>query len=81
MLIEKKLPNGYIRIAQKILLTTLDNIAQKDPNYSGLHLLVIEPKFPLGKIFLDHRPVTREDLTKFLRWEMPDDWYKSCQLA
>lgn len=43
----------------------------KDPTYKGMHLLQFENTSPEdGKIVLDHKEITKEQLIKFLKFEV-----------
>lgn len=71
MLLEEKRFMSDVRRWQKELFVLVDKgcrLLMK--HYKGFHLLVFEKTNPEdGKIFLDRKEVTKEDLIKFLRFE------------
>jgi len=70
MLVEEKRYNSKPNFAQHNLFKIIHKVACNDSNYRGMHLLVFENTSPDdGKIFLDKKEITRDELIKFLRFE------------
>jgi hypothetical protein len=69
MLIEEKRYYGYPKDWQWYIFLKLDKLSQQDIHYHGLHLLVFENTSPDdGKIWLDKKLITREELLNFLKF-------------
>lgn len=70
MLIEEKRFGHQPAPWQQKIFTLLDNYAKNDPKYKGFHLLVFEKTSPEdGRIILNHKVISPEQLIKFLRFE------------
>lgn len=70
MLIEEKRHNSHPKLWQKQLFELIDWCAKKHPRYKGFHIIQFENTSPDdGKITLDEKEVTKEQLVKFLRFE------------
>jgi hypothetical protein len=70
MLVEEKRHGSEIRFAQKIAFDILDRVCQEDPQYHGFHVLIFENTSPEdGKIFLDGKEITVDDLLVFLQFQ------------
>jgi hypothetical protein len=70
MLIEEKRYNTPIKLWQENLFKALDKILTGSKGYRGWHLLKFENTNPEdGKIWLDHKLVTKDELLIFLRME------------
>lgn len=77
MFIEEKRYKSKVTYAQRESFVFLDNVLQCHPKYHGFHILQFENTSPEdGKIFLDHKEITKEELIKFLRFEMESCWLK-----
>jgi hypothetical protein len=71
MLIEEKRYNSKPSKPQHNLFQIINKAAWNDPNYKGMHLLVFENTSPDdGKIFLDKQEITKEELIKFLKFQL-----------
>jgi hypothetical protein len=70
MLIEEKRYGTQVKFPQSELLKILDKVSQNDSMYKGLFVIVFENTSPDdGKIWIDGKEVTKEDLLKFLQFD------------
>lgn len=70
MLIEEKRYNSEPTYAQIQLFKKIHSACKSDQTYKGLHLLVFEKTSPDdGRIFLDRKEITKDQLIRFLRFE------------
>ena len=69
MLLEEKCRMSEPKAGQWAALKRLDT-AIHDPDYCGLHLIQFEKEYPDdgGRIYIDKKEVTKEELIKFLRF-------------
>lgn len=80
MLIEEKRYRSKVRFYQNRLFGMLDyaiksGVAQK---YYGFHVISFEHTSPDdGRIFIDNREVSRNELISFLQFNSPQEWYQS----
>jgi len=77
MLIEEKRYNRDVSFTQKEMFKLVNKAIKNGHNskkYRGFHLLVFEKTSPEdGKVFLDRKEVTKEELLKFLKtFQMPN---------
>jgi len=92
MLVEEKRYMYDLRFAQRDTFSIIDQALKilserrfitthrgvKLFKYYGFHLIQFEKTNPDdGKIFIDGKEVTRDDLITFLKFEKPEDWYIS----
>lgn len=71
MLIEEKRHNSLPKFWQKSMFKILFNLCKLDKNFKGFHLIVFENTSPDdGKIFLNRKEINRDDLIKFLKFEL-----------
>lgn len=70
MLIEEKRYGRKAKYPQTALFELLDKACQLDNNYYGFHYLIFENTSPDdGKIFLDNKEITKDELLQFLLFE------------
>jgi hypothetical protein len=70
MLIEEKRFGAAIKSWQREIFKRLHDACKGADGYKGFHLLVFEKTNPEdGKIFLDRKEITKDDLLKFLKFE------------
>lgn len=70
MLIEEKRHGGIPQLYQRQLFNRIDSLCQADTNYKGLHFLVFQKTNPDdGKMWLDNKSITKQELLHFLRLE------------
>lgn len=70
MLIEEKRYMSTIKRWQNQLFGLIDKCAQNHPRYKGFHIIQFENTSPDdGKIVLDSKEITKEQLIKFLSFE------------
>jgi hypothetical protein len=70
MLIEEKRYGADVSWCQKKLLKLLHLACKQAAHYHGVHLLVFEHTSPEdGRIWLDRREITKEELLAFLRFQ------------
>ena len=71
MFIEEKRYNTAIKYWQKKLFSIMHNVCRADKKYRGFHLLVFENTSPEdGKIFLDNKEISKEQLLNFLSFKL-----------
>jgi len=71
MFIEEKCYNTAIKYWQKKLFSIIHNVCRADKKYRGFHLLVFENTSPEdGKIFLDNKEISKEQLLNFLSFKL-----------
>lgn len=71
MLIEEKRYNSVPSFWQRSMFAILHRLCNMDKNFKGFHLIVFEKTSPEdGKIYLDKREITRNELLQFLRFEL-----------
>jgi len=71
MLIEEKRYMAQVKFPQDKIFEVLDKAARTDKNYCGLHIIIFEKTSPDdGRVYIDKKEVTREQLVKFLRFEL-----------
>jgi hypothetical protein len=76
MLIEEKRYQTECKGWQQQIFKILDKAAKNDPLYHGFFLIQFECTNPDdGKIWIDHKPATKEELLKLLQFILP--WRKS----
>lgn len=69
MLIEEKRFGKHVKYPQSRMFKIIDNSID-DPNYKGFHEVVFENTSPEdGKIYLDGKLVTKQQLLDFLRFK------------
>jgi hypothetical protein len=77
MLIEEKRYNSWPKPWQRKTFKLLHDVSQHDPNYKGFHLIIFEQTSPEdGKMWIDGRTVTKEDLFEFFRFESKEFMYE-----
>ena len=70
MLIEEKRFSGKVTFSQRKLFTHLHKSIQ-DKKYHGIHLITFENTSPEdGKIYLDNREITKDELLRFLSFSL-----------
>jgi hypothetical protein len=71
IIIEEKRRRKEVPFAQKNILVMIHNLARKhDKKYRGLYLIQFERTNPEdGKIWINNKEVTKENLIKLLRFE------------
>lgn len=70
MLVEEKRHGQEPKYYQQQLFNKLDNAGKSDRHYKGFHLVVFENTSPSdGRIWLDKKEISKEQLIKFLRFE------------
>lgn len=70
MLIEEKRHNAQVKPWQRQMFDILNWCGKKHPRFYGFHTIVFENTGPEdGKIFLDGKLVSKEQLIKFLMFE------------
>ena len=70
MLLEEKRHGRDVTYSQKQLFKKIHAACNGSENYVGIHLVVFENTSPDdGKIWLDRKEITKEDLILFLRFE------------
>lgn len=73
MLIEEKRYGYQPKNYQKRIFDILNWCGKNHPGYRGFHILVFENTSPEdGKITLDGKPISKENLIKFLRFDLED---------
>jgi hypothetical protein len=71
MLIEEKRHNSNPKEWQRKIFKIIHKLCISDKNYKGFHLLKFENTNPNdGKIWLDKKEITKEQLLKFLKFEI-----------
>lgn len=71
MLIEEKRRNVEIKEWQRTMFRIVNAVCKLDENYKGFHIITFENTSPDdGKITLDRKEVSRDELIKFLRFEL-----------
>jgi len=83
MLLEEKRFSGTLTYSQKELFSRLDNCLKSmsgcgllDYKYWGFHFIQFENTSPEdGAIYLDGRLISKDELLKFLRFELPEPHY------
>jgi len=77
MLLEEKRFMANLKTFQAKMFAGLEGCI-KSPNFKGFHLIVFEKTSPEdGSIFVDDEEISKTELIKFLRFEMPDNFYTS----
>jgi len=82
--IEEKCHMENIGFPQSEILDFTHELAEKsrDKKYRGFHFIQFEYTNPDdGKIYLDHKEITKKDLIEFLCFEKPSNWYKTMQIG
>lgn len=69
MYLEEKRHGSLVKSWQKMLFDLVDRLAKIDPKYHGFNYLVFENTSPEdGKIFLNGKLITKEQLLNFLQF-------------
>jgi hypothetical protein len=77
MLIEEKRYNSGLRFDQKSIFVRLSGDIKSD-DFKGFHKIIFEKTNPDdGRMWLDDEEITRDELIEFLRFEAPEEKYKS----
>ena len=70
MIIEEKRNRGYVKPWQKNIFRKIHKACNGMKGYKGFHLLVFEKTNPEdGKIWLDRKEISKDDLIGFLKFE------------
>lgn len=70
MFIEEKRYNAGVKYWQHKLFALIHKACQRDQKYKGFHLIVFENTSPDdGKIFLNKKEITKDELIKFLMFK------------
>lgn len=70
MLIEEKRYNSDVKFPQTKMFDLIDKACKSDKNYQGFHVLKFEKTNPGdGRIYLNGKEVTRNELINFLRFD------------
>lgn len=78
MLIEEKRYGYHPSFYQKRLFSHIDRLVKTDINYKGFHVLIFERTNPDdGRIYLDDKIITHDDLIEFLQFKKPAAWYST----
>lgn len=71
ILIEEKRHGSQLQFPQSAMLDIVTRACQNDKNYKGLHILVFQNTSPDdGLMWLDKKQITKDELIKFLRFEL-----------
>ena len=78
MLLEEKRFGYNMTYAQRKIFQAMDKCLLNSEGYMGFHFIKFERTGPHdGRMFIDGRECSCDDLIRFLQFKMPRNWYKS----